>query len=171
MAEIIQGQRSIEISLAGYKTIYLRESFVAGTSRVLESFSLEPNDGTLALETRPNGATVTINGSYHGVTPTTIVLASGVSHQIKLRKPGYRASIKTTSLKPDEELQLVVDLPPEYGIIFANTNPAGVALTVDGAQVWDMRTKDGLEIGFGIYIYHITAPGVGKKAGKFAVIK
>jgi formylglycine-generating enzyme required for sulfatase activity len=132
LAEIIQGQRSIEISLAGYKTIYLRESFVAGTSRVLESFSLEPNDGTLALETRPNGATVTINGSYHGVTPTTIVLASGVSHQIKLRKPGYRATIKTTSLKPDEELQLVVDLPPEYGIIFANTNPAGVALTVDG---------------------------------------
>jgi hypothetical protein len=46
-----------------------------------------------------------------------------------------------------------------------------VASTVDGTQVWDMETKDGLEIGFGIYIYHIKAPGVGEKTGKFAVIK
>jgi hypothetical protein len=46
-----------------------------------------------------------------------------------------------------------------------------VTLTVDGTQVWDMRTKDGLEIGFGIYIYHIEAPEIGEKTGKFAVIK
>ena len=46
-----------------------------------------------------------------------------------------------------------------------------VSNVVDGVQVWDMRTKDGLEIGFGIYIYYIDAPGVGTIAGKFAVIK
>jgi hypothetical protein len=46
-----------------------------------------------------------------------------------------------------------------------------VSSTVDGTQVWDMQTKDGLEIGFGIYIYHIEAPEIGEKAGKFAVIK
>jgi hypothetical protein len=43
--------------------------------------------------------------------------------------------------------------------------------TVDGTEVWDMRTKDGLEIGFGVYIYHIDAPEIGEKVGKFAVIK
>ena len=46
-----------------------------------------------------------------------------------------------------------------------------VTSTVDGVQVWDMRTKDGLEIGFGVYIYHIEAPEIGEKVGKFAVIK
>ncbi len=46
-----------------------------------------------------------------------------------------------------------------------------VISTVDGTEVWDMRTKDGLEIGFGVYIYHIEAPDVGEKVGKFAVIK
>ncbi len=46
-----------------------------------------------------------------------------------------------------------------------------VTLTVDGTQAWDMQTKDGLEIGFGIYIYHIDAKGIGVKTGKFAVIK
>jgi hypothetical protein len=40
-----------------------------------------------------------------------------------------------------------------------------------GTYVWDMLTKDNLEISYGIYIYHIKAPGVGETTGKFAVIK
>jgi hypothetical protein len=34
-----------------------------------------------------------------------------------------------------------------------------------------MRNKDGNEIPYGVYIYHVEAPGVGEKVGKFAVIK
>jgi hypothetical protein len=41
----------------------------------------------------------------------------------------------------------------------------------DGRAPWDLRTKDGLEIAHGIYIYHVDAPGVGTKIGKLAVIK
>jgi len=37
--------------------------------------------------------------------------------------------------------------------------------------IWDMLTMDNLELSYGIYIYHVTAPGVGEKVGKFAVIK
>ena len=36
---------------------------------------------------------------------------------------------------------------------------------------WDLLTKDNLSISYGIYIYHVDAPGVGEKIGKFAVIK
>ena len=41
----------------------------------------------------------------------------------------------------------------------------------DGAAHWNMLTKDGLSISFGVYIYHIDAPDVGEHIGKFAVIK
>jgi hypothetical protein len=41
----------------------------------------------------------------------------------------------------------------------------------DGTLVWDMLTKDKLDIAFGVYIYHVDAPGLGTKIGKFAVIK
>ncbi len=41
----------------------------------------------------------------------------------------------------------------------------------DGAAHWDMLTKDNLSISYGIYIFHIDAPGIGEKMGKFAVIK
>ncbi|MCG8372227.1 MAG: hypothetical protein MI700_01770 [Balneolales bacterium] len=40
-----------------------------------------------------------------------------------------------------------------------------------GTYVWDMLTKDNLEISYGVYIYHVDAPGIGEKTGKFAVIK
>jgi len=41
----------------------------------------------------------------------------------------------------------------------------------DGTEVWNMLTKDEMEIGYGVYIYHIDAGEIGQKTGKFAVIK
>lgn len=41
----------------------------------------------------------------------------------------------------------------------------------DGTYVWDMLTKDLLDISYGIYIYHVDAGELGEKTGKFAVIK
>lgn len=41
----------------------------------------------------------------------------------------------------------------------------------DGAESWDLKTKDGLDTAPGIYIFHVDAPGVGEKIGKFALIK
>lgn len=44
--------------------------------------------------------------------------------------------------------------------------------TIDnGQEPWNMVSKDGMDIAFGIYIYHIDAPGVGEKIDKFAIIK
>jgi len=41
----------------------------------------------------------------------------------------------------------------------------------NGTAIWDMLSKDNLDISYGIYVYHIEAPGVGEKTGTFAVIK
>ncbi|MBN1482411.1 hypothetical protein EH223_10260 [candidate division KSB1 bacterium] len=41
----------------------------------------------------------------------------------------------------------------------------------DGTEVWDMLTKDKLDVAFGVYVYHVDAPGIGTKIGKFAIIK
>ncbi len=41
----------------------------------------------------------------------------------------------------------------------------------EGAHAWDMRTKEGLDIAFGLYVYHVDAGALGQKVGKFAVIK
>jgi len=48
------------------------------------------------------------------------------------------------------------------------TRNAGLA---DGALSWDLVTDDGMDIAFGLYIYHVDAPDIGEHIGKFAVIK
>jgi hypothetical protein len=41
----------------------------------------------------------------------------------------------------------------------------------DGQEPWDLTTKDGMSLAFGVYIFHVDAPGIGQKIGKFAIIK
>jgi hypothetical protein len=42
---------------------------------------------------------------------------------------------------------------------------------IDGSITWNLVSEDGMDIAYGLYIYHIDAPGVGEKVGKFALIK
>jgi hypothetical protein len=41
----------------------------------------------------------------------------------------------------------------------------------DGSLSWDLVTDDGMDLAYGLYIYHVEADGVGEHIGKFAVIK
>ena len=41
----------------------------------------------------------------------------------------------------------------------------------DGTVSWNLRTKEGLDIAYGIYIYHIDASEAGETVGKLAIVK
>ncbi len=41
----------------------------------------------------------------------------------------------------------------------------------DGTVDWDLRSRENIEVAYGVYFYLIDAPGVGKKTGKLAIIK
>lgn len=41
----------------------------------------------------------------------------------------------------------------------------------DGAISWNLVSDDGMDIAYGLYVYHVDAPGIGEYIGKFAVIK
>jgi len=42
---------------------------------------------------------------------------------------------------------------------------------LDGSLSWNLVTEDGMDAAYGVYIYHVDAPGVGEHIGKFALIK
>lgn len=70
-----------------------------------------------------------------------------------------------------------INLPQKCTIRIFNVN--GVLIDTiehdtvldNGTAIWDMLSKDNLDISYGIYLYHIEAPGVGEKTGTFAIIK
>ncbi len=42
---------------------------------------------------------------------------------------------------------------------------------LEGKLAWDLITKGGIAVAPGVYIYHLDAPGIGEKIGRFALIK
>jgi len=70
-----------------------------------------------------------------------------------------------------------IHLPPECTIRIYTTSGKYVnsiehnAEIWNGAESWNLLNRDGLEIAYGIYLYHVDAPGIGGYVGKFAVIK
>ncbi len=70
-----------------------------------------------------------------------------------------------------------INLPPECTIkIFTLSGYLVTTLyhnniNEDGSESWNLLSKDNLEISYGVYLYHIDAPGIGEHTGKFAVIK
>ena len=41
----------------------------------------------------------------------------------------------------------------------------------DGQEGWNLVSRDGMNIAYGIYVFHVDAPGVGTYVSKFAVVK
>jgi len=39
-----------------------------------------------------------------------------------------------------------------------------------GQEPWDLISENGQEIAYGVYIYHVQAPGIGEKVGKFDIL-
>ncbi len=41
----------------------------------------------------------------------------------------------------------------------------------NGQEPWNLVSRDGMDIAYGVYVFHIDAPGVGSFIGKFAIMK
>ncbi len=70
-----------------------------------------------------------------------------------------------------------INLPAECSIrIYTITGALVTTLhkeysQTNGTLSWDLVSDDGMDVAYGLYIYHIDAPGVGEHIGKFAIIK
>jgi hypothetical protein len=49
--------------------------------------------------------------------------------------------------------------------LYKDTSP------MDGSLAWNLVSDDGMDIAYGLYIFHVDAEGVGEYIGKFAVVK
>jgi len=41
----------------------------------------------------------------------------------------------------------------------------------DGSEEWNLLTRDNMDLAYGVYVYHIQAPGVGEKTGRILISK
>jgi len=83
----------------------------------------------------------------------------------------------STSVGRGDRLVYFVHLPQECTIrIYTISGHLVQTLTHrstkdNGQEPWNLVSHDGMNIAFGIYVFHVDAPGVGSYIGKFAVLK
>ncbi len=133
--QILQGARAVTLSLTGHKSVTLQQQITAGSALSLEDIRLPPADGRLVLQSTPTGATISVDGDFHGTTPATLTLSSTEEHRVQLSKPGYRVITEHVQLMPEAEQALTVTLRPQYATVFVSVQPADATLTVDGKPV------------------------------------
>ncbi|MEP0547792.1 MAG: hypothetical protein ABJF88_12735 [Rhodothermales bacterium] len=53
-------------------------------------------------------------------------------------------------------------------LVWEGRHESGIA---DGSLSWNLRSRENLDVAYGVYFYHVEAPNVGSKTGKLALIK
>jgi formylglycine-generating enzyme required for sulfatase activity len=130
--EILQGQHELLLKKQGFKPVAFKHSVVAGADVTLEDVQLQPVDGQLSLSSVPTGASILLDGEFHGTTPVTLSLIANSDHRLELSKAGYSTKDLSVNLKPEQERSIEVKLPAEYGTVFLSTRPAGATVKIDG---------------------------------------
>tara|TARA_B100000212_G_C27123956_1_gene426154 strand:- start:32 stop:655 length:624 start_codon:yes stop_codon:yes gene_type:complete len=119
---------------------------------------------TLATQYDKTVASTKLDSIY--VVPNPYVVTN-VLEQLDLQSPMDRGPRKI----------YFTNLPKECTITIYTVNGELVETIkhdseIDNSQEhWDLTTKDNFPLAYGVYLYHVDAPGIGEKLGRFAVIK
>ncbi|WP_038049074.1 PEGA domain-containing protein [Thermus caliditerrae] len=93
-----------------------------------------PATATLAVDSRPQGAEVYLDGRLSGRTPVNLSVNPG-RHEVELRLSGYQPYRVTVNPKPGERVQVFAQLVPEprQGTLAVTSSPSGAEVYVEGA--------------------------------------
>jgi hypothetical protein len=107
-------------------------SIVAGIDEDLGTVTLTPADATLTLSSQPNGASVTVDGVFSGLTPLVVPLSPNQPHVLQLSKAGFEPETVRLSLTRGETTEQSVLLTPELGTVRFTLEPPEAELIING---------------------------------------
>ena len=134
-AEILETGSQVKLSKPGYKNWDQGLRVKAGTDEDYPLVELLPADGIAIIKTQPSGATVTLDGQFLGSTPLEVEVSPNEDHIVKLFLKGYRKSIESFIVKPEQQIRLDILLKEDTGEIKLSVTPANSDIYVDGKLV------------------------------------
>jgi hypothetical protein len=113
------GARTVRVARAGYRVVERqvvltserpsRTLEVQLSRRVAAPAAAVRTSGDVIIDSRPAGATVTVDGRRAGVTPLTLTLSAG-PHVVTLERVGYRAITQRVVIKGGERTRVAARL-------------------------------------------------------------
>ena len=128
---ILAGEHRIVVALPGYKPWTDIIFVTARQPMTLPPIVLDKADGTLAIESSPKGAGVTVGGVYAGVTPLTVGLDADKPLAVSVFKVGYAPRNLTVELASGQRRAIDVTLTALTGDLSVKTRPKDAELWID----------------------------------------
>ena len=129
------GEREMSLSFLGYRD-YQAPLWVEETDDlVVREFAMIPLESSLAINSDPTAATVTLNGEYLGETPLSVELAPEQLHQLALFKAGYLGHSDQIRMQHLENRAIEISLKPDLADISIAVSPEDAEVLVDGVVV------------------------------------
>ena len=126
-AEVLETGSQITLRAAGYKTLQQQITVKAGTKAQHPLIEMIVADGQLAINSSPQGASITIDKQFSGVTPLLVDVAPFTKHKVELFLEGYLKATRSIAVKPEQQADLNVDLTPNIGTVQLRVSPADAA--------------------------------------------
>jgi hypothetical protein len=88
--------------------------------------------GRLYIESEPEGAEVSLNGTPQGETPTKITGLGAGEYVIELNKDGYDPLYKTVGLLDGQEVDIELEMTKTTGLLLVDSTPGGSEVIIKG---------------------------------------
>jgi formylglycine-generating enzyme required for sulfatase activity len=134
-AEVLETGSQLTLKAQGYKTLQQQVRVKAGSKATHPLIEMIVADGTLTINSVPQGASITIDKQFKGTTPMDVAVTPFAKHNIELFLEGYLNAKQSVSVKPEQQRQISVNLTPNIGRVRLNITPADAAILVDGKRL------------------------------------
>ena len=121
----------VTLRAEGFLERTLRLDLRDGKPQVIDA-ALTPSTATLALDSAPAGAEVSLDGLPQGKTPLTLHALRPGKHEVTFRLPGHRPLTHTLTLDAGQEATLSLPLERLPAGLTVTTLPIGARVYVDG---------------------------------------
>ena len=129
------GEREMSLSYLGYRDYQVPLWVEETDDLVVREFAMIPLESSLAINSDPTAATVTLNGEYLGETPLSVELAPEQLHQLALFKAGYLGHSDQIRMQHLENRAIEISLKPDLADISIAVSPEDAEVLVDGVVV------------------------------------
>jgi hypothetical protein len=128
------GRHTLELTLAGYGDFRTEFELKSGEERRVRAV-LKSQPGFLSVRSIPEGARIFVNGAPVRDAPNGRLSLDPGTHEIRAELKGYEHATVFREIRAGEEADVELRLVKNSGMLVLTTDPAGVAVFVDGEQV------------------------------------